>query len=116
MKEIKAYIRSDFLENTIEMLKAHGAQGLTVVTVHPVGYGFKTRFSLNETASQTKYIDISKIELVCDDDNLDKFVNAILDCAHTGGSGDGFIFVSNIEEAIRIKTLKKGVTLLDVTD
>ena len=91
MKEIKAYIRSDFLDNTVEKLQAHGAPGLTVVTVHPIGYGFKSRFSLSEAAPSTKYIDISKIELVCDDDDLDKFVNTILDCSHTGTSGDGFI-------------------------
>jgi len=116
MKEIKAYIRTHFLDDTVKRLQAHGAPGLTVVTVHPVGYGFKSRFSLSEQESIDKCIDISKIELVCDDDDLDKFVTTILDCAHTGTAGDGFIFVSNIEQAFRVKTLKKGTRLADVTD
>lgn len=115
MKEIKAYIRSSFVDDTVKMLKEHGAPGLTVVTVHPVGYGFKSRFSLSEAAARTKYIDISKIELVCDDDDLNKFVNTILDCAHSGTSGDGYIFVSDVVEAVKIRTLKRGSCFADVT-
>lgn len=115
MKEIKAYIRTSFVDNTIQMLKAHGAPGLTIVTVHPAGYGFPSKFSLREEPSSKKCIDISKIELVCDDDDLDKFVNAILDCTHTGASGDGYIFVSSVTEAVKIRTLKRGTCLAEVS-
>ena len=49
-----------------------------------------------------------KIELIIDDDMLDRAVEAILEAAHTGRIGDGKIFISSMEEAIRIRTGEKG--------
>lgn len=108
MKEIKAYIRTGCLDQTVNTLQDSGAPGTTIVTVHPVGYGFGTRFSLSEQDISKKYFDISKIELVCDDEDLEKFVDIILDSAHTGVSGDGLIFVSDVNMAIKIRTRKRG--------
>jgi nitrogen regulatory protein PII len=56
MKEIKAYIRTSHLEQTVATLKDKGAPGITVVTVHPVGYGFETRFTLREEEITRKYM------------------------------------------------------------
>ncbi len=115
MKEIKAYIRTSSLEKTVEALKEKGAPGITIVTVHPVGYGFSSRFSLSEVAITKKFYDITKIELVCDNDDLDTFVNVILDYAHTGASGDGLIFVSDVHEVVRIKTRKRAFRIAEVS-
>jgi nitrogen regulatory protein PII len=113
MKEIKAYIRTSFLEQTLKSLREKGARGITVVTVHPVGYGFDSHFSLSEEEMSKKYYEITKVELVCDDERLDLFVNAILECAHTGTSGDGYIFVSNVNEVVKICTQKRGARFAD---
>ena len=51
-----------------------------------------------------KYSRVVKIELVCNDSNVDKLVNVISTYGETGRSGDGWIFVSPIEQAVRIKT------------
>lgn len=108
MKEIKAYIRTSYLEQAVKALQDKGAPGITVVTVHPVGYGFEARFTLSEVEMSKRYYDITKIEMVCDDEDSDTFVEAITDCAHTGSPGDGLIFVSDVEEAIKIRTCRRG--------
>ncbi|MCH9028903.1 MAG: P-II family nitrogen regulator [Bacteroidetes bacterium] len=51
-----------------------------------------------------KYSRVVKIELVCNDSNVDKLVNVISTYGETGRSGDGWIFVSPIDKAVRIKT------------
>lgn len=115
MKEIKAYIRSGCLEQTVEALKEKGAPGITIVTVHPVGYGFSSRFSLKDVELTKKFYDITKIEMVCDNEDLDTFVNVILDSAYTGSSGDGLIFTSDVHEVVRIRTRKRATRIADVS-
>ena len=108
MKEIKAYIRTCCLDQTVKSLHDNGAPGVAIVSVHPVGYDFGTRFRLREQDISKKYFDISKIELVCDDEDMEKFTDIILDSAHTGATGDGLIFVSDINVAIKIRTHKRS--------
>lgn len=117
MKEIKAYIRTSILDQTIKTLQEKGAPGITVIAVHPVGYGFDScRFTLRDVEVTKRYYEITKIELVCDDEDLDKFVNAILDCAHTGTSGDGLIFVSEVTEVVKIRNRLRGTTISKVSE
>lgn len=111
MKEIKAYIRTSCLDQTVNALQDKGAPGITIVTVHPVGYGFGTRFSLRERDVSHQYYEISKIELVCDAEEFETFIDIILDNAHTGASGDGLIFVSDVNEAIKIRTKKRSAKI-----
>lgn len=111
MKEIKAYIRASVLDQTIKALQEKEAPGLTALTVRPVGYGFDSRFSLSEAAGTSRYHDITKIELVCDDEDLDTFVNAIIDSSHTGTSGDGLIFVSDVQEVVKIRNRSRGTKI-----
>lgn len=108
MKEIKAYIRTSCLDRTVDALNNKGATGITIVTVHPVGYNFGTRFSLSEQEISRKYYDITKIEMVCDAKELDTYLDVIMEQAHTGSSGDGLIFVSDVSEVIKIRTRKRG--------
>jgi|GEM_PF-530237 len=115
MKEIKAYIRTACLEETVKALEEKGAPGITVVTVHPVGYGFNARFSLSPEEVTRRFYDIVKIELVCDKEDLDTFVNTILDCSHTGDSGDGLIFVSDVKEVVKIRNRQRGNKISEVS-
>ena len=116
MKEIKAFIRTSSLEQTLQNLRQKGARGITVVTVHPVGYGFDSHFTLSEVEDlRKKYYEITKIEMVCDDENLDLFVNTILECAHTGTSGDGYIFISDVNEVVKICKGSRGKRFKEVS-
>jgi nitrogen regulatory protein P-II 1 len=116
MKEIKAFIRKSFLEQTLASLREKGARGITVVTVHPVGYGFDSHFTLRDVDLSKKYHDIRKIEIVCDDEKLDLFVSTILECAQTGKSGDGYIFISEVDEVVKICTGKRGQRFDDLRE
>lgn len=109
MKEIKAYIRTSYLEQALKGLRELGARGITVSTVQPVGYGFDSHFTLSEVVEMSKKsYDITKVEMVCDDENLDRFVNAILESAHTGTSGDGYIFITEVNEVVKICKRKRA--------
>lgn len=109
MKEIKAYIRTSAVATTVEALNEAGAPGITVVTVHPVGYGFDPNYFQPERADPIKYTpSITKLEVVCKDDDVDKFVEIISGGSYTGTRGDGMIFVSPIERAVKIRTSEQG--------
>lgn len=116
MKEIKAYIRTSSVEMTLESLREKGAKGIAVTSVQPVGYGFDTHFSLREADLSKKYYEITKIELGCDDERVDKFVNTILECAHTGTSGDGYIFISDVNEVVKICTGNRSARFDELSD
>jgi nitrogen regulatory protein PII len=117
MKEIKAYIRTSVLDQTLRSLQEKGARGITVVTVHPVGYGFDSHFTLSEVKDLSKkYYDITKLEMVCDNEKLDFFVNTILECAHTGTTGDGYIFVSEVNEVVKICKSSRGSRFTEVSN
>lgn len=112
MKEIKAYIRTDALEKTVRALEEAKAPGITVVAVHPVGYGFDANYFSEETSVIKRYWDITKLEVVCLDGDVDRLVKVIRDNSHTGTKGDGMIFITPVETAIRIRSGEKGEAAL----
>jgi len=112
MKEIKAYIRTDALEKTIKALEEAKAPGITVTTVHPVGYGFDPNYFSPHKSVTKSYWDITKLEVVCADKDVDRLVEVISGSSYTGSKGDGMIFVCPVETAVRIRTGEKGEAAL----
>lgn len=112
MKEIKAYIRTDALERTVKALEEAKAPGITVTTVHPVGYGFNPNYFTPDKSITNRYWDITKIEVICSDKDVDRLVEVIRGSGHTGSKGDGMIFVSPVETAIRIRSGEKDEAAL----
>lgn len=108
MKEIKAYIRTSALERTVKALEEAKAPGITVTTVHPVGYGFDANYFTPGQRATQRYWDITKLEVVCTDEDVDRLVEVISGNSYTGSKGDGMIFVSPVETAVRIRTGEKG--------
>ena len=106
MKGIKAYIKTHKLPDVIHAL--HGVEGLTgVSTVHCHGFGVTRR--KHDLEDDLELLDAHvKIEVICKDELVEAVVAVILEQAHTGLAGDGSIFVSNIEDAIRIATGERG--------
>jgi len=108
MKKIEAVIKPFKLDEVREALSEIGANGLTVTEVK----GFGRQKGHTELYRGAEYVvdflPKVKIEIVLGDDMLDKAVDAIRRAAQTGRIGDGKIFVSNIEEAIRIRTGESG--------
>ena len=112
MKEIKAYIRTGALERTVKALEEAKAPGITVTTVHPVGYGFDANYFTRDATVTSRYWDITKIEVICSDKDVDRLVEVISGSSYTGSKGDGMIFVSPVEMAIRIRTGEIGEAAL----
>ena len=107
MKMIMAVIKPFKLDDVREALTEHGIEGLTVTEVKGFGRQ-KGQTEVFRGAEYTvSFLPKVKIEVVVDDAKVDKVVEAIQNAANTGRIGDGKIFVSNIEQVIRIRTGEK---------
>jgi nitrogen regulatory protein P-II 1 len=106
MKKITAYIRKEKANHVIEQLEEAGVKGMTLLDANALAeWADKEAFSFSIEYVQ-KYTTVVKIELVSNNEDTDKLTNIIAEYAHTGKSGDGWIFVSPVEKAVRIKTGK----------
>ena len=108
MKKIEAIIKPFKLDEVKEALQEAGIQGLSVIEVK--GFGLqKGHTELYRGAEYiVDFLPKVKIEVVLDDDQVDEAIEAIIDAAKTDKIGDGKIFVSNVEQAIRIRTRESG--------
>ncbi|MEL6509017.1 MAG: P-II family nitrogen regulator [Pseudomonadota bacterium] len=108
MKKIEAIIKPFKLDEVKEALQDVGVQGLSVIEVK----GFGRQKGHTELYRGAEYVvdflPKVKIEVVLADDQLDGAIEAIVDAAKTDKIGDGKIFVSTIEQAIRIRTGEAG--------
>ena len=108
MKKIEAIIKPFKLDEVKESLQNIGVQGLTVTEIK----GFGRQKGHTELYRGAEYIvdflPKIKIEIIVDDELVDPAVECIEESAKTGRIGDGKIFVSSIEKAIRIRTGEKG--------
>jgi nitrogen regulatory protein P-II 1 len=108
MKKIEAIIKPFKLEEVKEALEEVGNTGMTVSEVK--GFGRQKGHTEIYRGSEytVDFLPKIKLELVVADDRADAAVAAIVKAAKTGKIGDGKVFVSKIEEAIRIRTDEKG--------
>ena len=108
MKKIEAIIKQFKLDEVKEALQEIGIQGLSVIEVK----GFGRQKGHTELYRGAEYVvdflPKVKIEVALDDDQVEPAIAAIIDAAKTDKIGDGKIFVSTIEQAIRIRTGESG--------
>ena len=109
MKKLEAVIRHYKLEDVKTKLTGIGVQGMTVSVVR----GFGRQRGHKETYRGAEYtVDFMpkvKLEVVVNDNEVDDAINAICEAARTGQIGDGKIFVSSLEQIVRIRTGETGV-------
>ncbi|MFM1920090.1 MAG: hypothetical protein RLZZ303_1724 [Candidatus Hydrogenedentota bacterium] len=112
MKKVEAIIKPFKLEEVKEALAEVGVQGLTVTEVKGFGRqkGHKEMYRGAEYV--VEFLPKVKLEIVVPDESLKAVVEAITKAASTGRIGDGKIFVSPVEEAIRIRTGEAGDIVL----
>ena len=112
MKKIEAIIKPFKLDEVKAALTEVGVHGLTVMEAK----GFGRQKGHTETYRGSEYtlefIPKVKIEVVVQNEQLDRAVEAIISTAKTGKIGDGKIFVSTLDEVIRIRTGEKGATAI----
>ncbi|MDA0260997.1 MAG: P-II family nitrogen regulator [Proteobacteria bacterium] len=108
MKKIEAIIKPFKLDEVKEALQEVGIQGITVLEAK----GFGRQKGHTELYRGAEYVvdflPKVKLEVVLDDENVERAIEAIKNAAETGRIGDGKIFVSTIDEAIRIRTGERG--------
>ncbi len=108
MKKIEAIIRPDKVEAVVEKLSELGYSGLnyTEVQGHGRQKGMKELFRGREY--EIKFIPKIKIELVTSDSTVEKIIDLIVNTAATGQIGDGKIFITNVEDVVRVRTKERG--------
>ena len=108
MKKIEAIVRTAKLEPLKEALFQAGVKCMTVSEVQGCGsqHGWKEYFRGSEVMVNT--VPKIKFEVVAEDDAVETLVETIASVARTGAVGDGKIFVSPIEEVVRIRTSQRG--------
>jgi nitrogen regulatory protein PII len=110
MKEVKAYVKT--LKQAAVIEKLHKIEGLTGVTILSVKAGFGRERNEDgplRIVDDTKdFVPHVKFEVICRDDLVEKVIKAIQGGAHTGLREDGKIYISPIEDAVRISTNERG--------
>ena len=108
MKKIEAIIRPEKLEAVRNALEKAGCGGLMISEIE--GHG-KQKGVVQQWRGEKYKVELLpnvKIEVVVKDQDLERITKTIIDSAKTGEIGDGKIFISSIEDAIRIRTGEKG--------
>lgn len=112
MKKVEAIIKPFKLEDVKDALNEIGIKGITVTEVR----GFGRQKGHTEIYRGAEYVvdflPKIKVEVVVETEMVPKVVETIMDVARTGKIGDGKIFVTSVEEAIRIRTGERGINAL----
>ncbi len=112
MKKIESIIRPHKLDDLQSALQEAGYTGLTVSEVR--GYGRQKGHTEIYRGSEysIEFVPKIKVEIVCPSENCENAIDIILKNCHTGEIGDGKIFISQIDDAIRIRTGESGKSAL----
>jgi nitrogen regulatory protein P-II 1 len=106
MKEIKAIVKPFKVNDILNQLLEAGYPNLTVSMAEGTGNFKDTESSISTHFSITDS-KVAKIEIVCNDTDVNKIIEIISQQGRTGLPGDGIIYVSDVEKAIRVKTGKE---------
>jgi nitrogen regulatory protein P-II 1 len=115
MKKIEAIIRKTKFEEVKETLHDNGIEFFSFWEARGVGMARESRV-YRGIAYDTSTIERLYLQIVVRDVNLEKTIQAVLDAAATGQVGDGKIFVSSVDESIRIRTGERGDASLYIKD
>lgn len=108
MKKIEAIIRPEKLESVQRALEKVGYSGLMISEIE--GHGKQKGIVQQWRGEKYKveFLPKIKIEIIVKDDEVERIIKTIVDSAKTGEIGDGKIFISPVENAVRIRTGEKG--------
>jgi nitrogen regulatory protein P-II 1 len=112
MKKVEAIVRPHLLEEVKTALQEVGVVGMTVTEVK--GFGRQKGHTETYRGSEYKveFLPKIKIEVVLGDELVEQAVEAVLKTAKTGKFGDGKVFVSTLDEVVRIRTAERGESAL----
>ncbi|MEO1498240.1 MAG: P-II family nitrogen regulator [Planctomycetota bacterium] len=108
MKKIEAIVRHYKLEEVKNALSEQGVAGMTITEVRGCGRQKGHTEIYRGTEYAVDFVPKVKVEVVIDDDRAQAVIDAIIKSAQTGQIGDGKIFVTDLADAIRIRTAETG--------
>lgn len=113
MHKIEAVIRPDRLQAVQDALRLTGYPGVMVTEMmgHGRQYGGQSHWPLE---LRETYLPKVKLEIVVNPEELEKVVECILKAARTGEPGDGKIFISDIRDAVRVRTGERGRGVVEI--
>jgi len=112
MKKIEAIVRHFKLDDVKNALSQQGITGMTITEVRGFGRQKGHTEMYRGTEYTVDFVPKVKLELVVADDKVKAVIDTIVKSAHTGQIGDGKIFVSDLQEAVRIRTKETGADAL----
>lgn len=111
LKKIECFIQPFKLDDIKDALIEAGAEGITITEVK--GFGMQRGFVKGEKPDKSvKFLPKIKMEIVVDEEKVDRLTKTIVDLAKTGEFGAGKIFVLPVEDAIRIRTSEAGISAI----
>ncbi len=108
MKKVEAIIKPFKLDEVKESLSEIGVHGMTVTEVKGFGRTGGKKEVYRGSAYVVDFVPKVKLEIIVPDDSVRQVVNSIMEAARTGRIGDGKIFVSAMEDVVRIRTGETG--------
>jgi nitrogen regulatory protein P-II 1 len=108
MKLITAIIKPFKVDEVKDALKAAGVVGMTITEVRGFGRQGGHTETYRGSEYQIDFVPKNKIEVVVDDDQVDRVVDLLVEVARSGKIGDGKVWVTNIEMLVRIRTGESG--------
>lgn len=112
MKKIEAIIRPHKMEDVREALHEIGVNGMTITEVKGIGRQKGHTETYRGSEYEINFVPKIKLEVVAPDGQAQKIISIIVKTAKTGEVGDGKIFVSPVEETIRVRTEESGESAL----
>ena len=112
MKRVQAYIRLNKLEPVKDALSSRGILGMSVLETRGFGRQQGQTSTFRGSTYALNLVPKVKLDIVIPNDQLDDCLDAIISAAQTGELGDGKIFVSEVTDAIRIRTGERGLEAL----
>ena len=112
MRLLKAFIRIGCVDTVVRALQKAGAPGITISHVHGVGYDYDPQEYTFAPGVEGKAPEVAKIEVVCSLDDVDRLLRVIVETAGCGCRGDGIVFVTPLERAVKIRNGAEGAGAL----
>lgn len=108
MKELKVYCRREQVDDLVHALLAAGVSHMTINHIRSIGKGIDPKRAGVSWETGTLTYENAKVEFVCSEAEVDGLVRIIKARARTGEPGDGIVFVSPVDRAVKIRTGVEG--------
>ena len=108
MKLITAIIKPFKLDEVKDALKAAGVVGMTITEVRGVGRQGGHTETYRGAEYQIEFVPKAKLEIVVEEDQVDRLVELLVESARSGKIGDGKVWVTPVEQMVRIRTGESG--------